>query len=223
MSIFNDEWILDHYSEYDSIKTLYNAYHEIFLDGAFRGFEKHVRYKLGLKSQLTYTPEQEQWIRDNYSKYGMKKAYLYFNKEFGTCRTVNSIRTKAYSMGINVSEEEDKAHRNAVRFESIGSIKTTDKGYTLIKTGRGSSKWENYHKYLWEQAHGPVPEGYVVIFLDGNKQNFDLNNLMAIPGRYNTILNRNKLRSEDPRITETAVKWCELYSLVKDSELDNML
>ena len=27
------------------------------------------------------------------------------------------------------------------------------------------------HRHVWEQAHGAVPEGYVVAFRDGNRQN----------------------------------------------------
>lgn len=216
MNYFDDEWILENYPNYKHLRDLFDAYHETHENGTYRGFEKHVRVQLGLKSQFTYTDEQTQWIIDNYSHYGMKKAHLYFNETFGTVRTMHSIRSKAYSLGINVSEEENNEHRNAVRFDPIGTIKVNDKGYTLIKTGKGTSKWENYHKYLWEQANGPVPEGYIVIFLDGNKQNFELSNLEAIPAKYNSMLNRNHLRSSDKRITETAIKWCELYSLVKN-------
>lgn len=37
------------------------------------------------------------------------------------------------------------------------------------------------HRYLWEQANNPVPEGYVLKCLDGNKTNCDPSNWEAIP------------------------------------------
>ena len=38
----------------------------------------------------------------------------------------------------------------------------------------------NSHTYIWEQAHGPVPDGYVIHHRDGNKRNNRLANLEAI-------------------------------------------
>ena len=35
------------------------------------------------------------------------------------------------------------------------------------------------YRHVWEQANGEVPEGYVVAFRDGNRQNCDLSNLRA--------------------------------------------
>ena len=37
------------------------------------------------------------------------------------------------------------------------------------------------HRYLWEQANGPVPEGYILKCLDGDKQNTDPPNWEAVP------------------------------------------
>lgn len=37
------------------------------------------------------------------------------------------------------------------------------------------------HRWLWEQANGPVPDGHRLKCLDGNKQNTDPSNWEAIP------------------------------------------
>lgn len=37
------------------------------------------------------------------------------------------------------------------------------------------------HKWLWEQANGPLPEGHCLKALDGNRQNCDPSNWEAIP------------------------------------------
>lgn len=37
------------------------------------------------------------------------------------------------------------------------------------------------HRYLWEQANGPLPDGYCLKCLDGDKANTDLSNWEAIP------------------------------------------
>jgi hypothetical protein len=37
------------------------------------------------------------------------------------------------------------------------------------------------HRELWAKAHGPIPKGYVVHFLNGNTQDYSLYNLAAVP------------------------------------------
>jgi len=37
------------------------------------------------------------------------------------------------------------------------------------------------HKYLWEQANGPLPAGHALKCLDGNRRNTDPSNWLAVP------------------------------------------
>lgn len=40
--------------------------------------------------------------------------------------------------------------------------------------------WELKHRHLWKTHRGPIPRGHVVIFKDGDFQNFDLDNLACV-------------------------------------------
>lgn len=40
--------------------------------------------------------------------------------------------------------------------------------------------WVPYPRYLWEQEHGPIPPGHIIVFVDGNPMNCELSNLQAI-------------------------------------------
>ncbi len=44
----------------------------------------------------------------------------------------------------------------------------------------GLAEWKHLHRKLWEDAHGPVPEGHVVAFKDGNQMHCVLENLECI-------------------------------------------
>jgi len=46
------------------------------------------------------------------------------------------------------------------------------------------------HRYLWEQANGPIPEGMVLKCLDGDKQNLVLENWKLIPRAMLPSLNK---------------------------------
>jgi len=51
-------------------------------------------------------------------------------------------------------------------------------GYWYIRLSKGV--WKEMHRHVWEQQHGPIPEGHNVIFLDGNKKNYELDNLALV-------------------------------------------
>ncbi len=60
-----------------------------------------------------------------------------------------------------------------VNHKPIGSLRVATRGYLQIKlsdTGYPPRDWVQYHRYVWEQAHGPVPAGCVIAFRDGRKR-----------------------------------------------------
>ena len=52
-------------------------------------------------------------------------------------------------------------------------------GYVFIKVEMGR-KMVLKHRWVWEQAHGKIPKGHIIIFRDGNKQNCELENLQMV-------------------------------------------
>ena len=59
----------------------------------------------------------------------------------------------------------------------IGTERVRSDGYVYLRIASGCVP---KHRYVWEQANGAVPEGYVVAFRDGNRQNCDLTNLYLL-------------------------------------------
>ena len=76
-------------------------------------------------------------------------------------------------------------------------------GYIRIKNAAG--KWINKHKYLYEQAYGKVPDGHAVIFLDGDKYNFSLDNLAVITKNEQLRLSESGLWFKDPALTQIGI------------------
>lgn len=69
----------------------------------------------------------------------------------------------------------------------LGSERIDSKdGYVYIKVAERnpytgfSTRYKLKHVHRWEQTHGKVPPGKVVIFQDGNKFNFDPDNLVLV-------------------------------------------
>lgn len=88
----------------------------------------------------------------------------------------------------------------------VGEIIERSDGYLWIKTQdwHQNDNWQQYHRWLWEQVHGPIPEGFRVYFLDGDRRNCKIENL--------------ELVSE--AVAATAVK---VYGLTKDAEINKAI
>lgn len=79
-----------------------------------------------------------------------------------------------------------------------------DKGLVMIKVAE-PNKYINKNKYVWEQHNGPVPKGYVVITLDGDKTNCDISNLAIITRGQLTTLTKKGLRFDNAELTKTGI------------------
>ena len=93
----------------------------------------------------------------------------------------------------------------------IGYERITKDGYIEVKVAMRPGDTENGHNFvlkhriIYEKANGPIPKGIKVIFKDGNKRNFELENLSLVTEAENLQLTRLGLRSEIREFTETGI------------------
>lgn len=118
-----------------------------------------------------------------------------------------------------------KNHR-PVQYLPIGTEKKLSDGYTWVKVddqinAKKNVNWKQKQRLIWEQEHGPVPEGMFVTFLDGNRENFDLSNLALITRAEHARLNQSGLRSEDPEITAAALQVAKLTTKIGQLQRDS--
>lgn len=94
--------------------------------------------------------------------------------------------------------------------QEVGTEIIDANGYIKVKISDRRDRpsrfnWAFKHVLIWEEAYGPIPEGHMLTFLDGNKQNVNLENLALISLAENAILNKGKLRSNDPEFTKVGI------------------
>ena len=100
----------------------------------------------------------------------------------------------------------------------VGTVTTTTDGYVIRKISDEGTQWERWeyvHRRTWEDANGPVPDGMMIIFRDGNRQNCDLSNLMLISKSDNASLNKLGLRSTDPDLLDVGINLVHLKRAAK--------
>lgn len=83
--------------------------------------------------------------------------------------------------------------------------KPDDLGYLHVKVcdGKGNKNWIPKQRVIYEQHHGPIPDGYKVIFADGNRFNFDIENLVLVSSSEEFIMNQRHLRYDNQDLTKT--------------------
>lgn len=95
----------------------------------------------------------------------------------------------------------------------VGSERLNVYGYYEVKIAE-PNKWALKHKVIWEKLNGPIPKGYAVIFGDGEKSNFESNNLILVSRQQLLTLNRNNLIQNDADLTRTAVIIADIYQKI---------
>jgi hypothetical protein len=96
-------------------------------------------------------------------------------------RDANSISHKSYKLKLKKSPEI-LSLRTAGRIPAkpIGSERVDRDGYLMRKINNDyplNARYKYVHIIEWEQYHGPVPQGFVVIFKNGDRKNTDIGNL----------------------------------------------
>ena len=92
----------------------------------------------------------------------------------------------------------------------IGTEQELPDGYIWVKINdipkaNKDVNWRQKHRLLWEQNFGKIPEGHLVIFKDGDRRNFDLDNLACVSKQVNMWLSRRHLRYNDADLTEAVI------------------
>ena len=88
-------------------------------------------------------------------------------------------------------------------------------GYTYIKLVN-KKRWKLKHRWIWEQEYGEIPIDHVIIFADGNKENFDIKNLLLVSRKELAVLDNSKITVKFEINTEYLMTENELEEFERD-------
>ena len=92
----------------------------------------------------------------------------------------------------------------------IGSEHLETDGFIRVKIA-DPDIWEQKHRLIWQQANRPIEKDEIVVFLDGNRKNFDLSNLRCISRRIHSVINHLHLHYCDNETFNAVCLTAELY------------
>lgn len=175
------------------------AFGTSFTAAKMKGYKAYhkIRSDITPKPPSVFTPPIREYIFSHYEGISYVEMADIVNKQFGTMIPKEKFRwfyqNNKLKCGMNVSWNK----------AAPGDVSKKKDDYQYIKMADGT--WKLYHHYLWEQAHGPIPPGHMVTFLDGNIKNTDLSNLALISRTEQMHLVKDNLRFENPELTKTGI------------------
>lgn len=179
-----------------------------------------------------------QWLLDNYKYYTNQLLTAKLNEMFNVRATVNAIEHKLSRLGIKrtadeiksnygkygkrarASESQFKKGQPSVRRKPIGYERHTKEGYVRVKVA-DPNVFEAKHRYIWRQHYGEIPEGHVIIFVNGDKNDYRIENLACVSRSDNCYINKLGIANKEHMDDIGNVKIAMAKLVKKRSELKN--
>ncbi|CDL83898.1 HNH endonuclease signature motif containing protein [Xenorhabdus szentirmaii] len=162
-------------------------------------------------ARFVYTPAMENWMRQHYLL-RLGKLTPAFNQQFNVTRSPDAInalrkrlklktgRSGCFTQGHSPANKGKKGltgansgsfrkHHRPHNYQPIGSESCTKDGYIKIKVA-DPNQWVLKHRLVWEQHHGHIPKSSVIKFIDDDKQNCVIENLLLVSKPEHGVINR---------------------------------
>jgi hypothetical protein len=189
----------------------------------YRGLSNELKSSGKPGRQVQYTCEQLQFLRENVEGLHYSELAGMYNRRFGTNLTRSNIadtcKYHGMSNGLNGGFQPGHTHTNGRRYAHAmpdGSETITKEGYTLVKK---DGVWFGKNIVVYEEAHGAgsIPDNHRVIFADGNKQNFNPNNLHCVPVAQANMFALRRLKNESsPELAVMGIALAGLYAKINE-------
>jgi hypothetical protein len=187
-----------------------------------------------------WSEEEKEFLRQHYTNHSQRQLLDMFNERFNVAIGISQLtgalrrydiksgRTGQFNKnqrawnkgmkGINLSGENGmktqfKVGHKPHNYKPVGTERVNGDDYVDIKIA-DPNKWKAKHILVWEKEHGPVPKGHAVIFGDGNRRNFSLDNLILVTRKQLVRLNQNHLIKDNTELTKMGLIIADIHSKI---------
>ena len=183
------------------------------------------------------------FLKKGYKEKTVKELTAAFNKTFNLNKTTVQIkgllrRQKIVSGRTGCWKKENKPWNTGTKglckankaslkkgniphnIKPLGSESCTKDGYVIIKVAErnpytgAKSRYKYKQIHIWEQTHGPVPAGMKVRFKDGDKTNFEIENLILVSKSESLALNKNDYKTTPPELKPSVLGLSKLQAKI---------
>jgi hypothetical protein len=195
-----------------------------------------------------WTKEQADFITEAYSRMPLDRVLVELNQRFSSSFTFTQLRAFTRNHGVlsgrtgrfhkgqprtpgsgakgpNRTSFKKGCMSGAAQhnYVPIGSFRVSKDGYLERKVTDDPSlaparRWVGVHRLNWEAAHGPIPDGHCVCFIDGDPLNAELDNLVLLSRRELVWLNKTRLGAVPAELRPAAIATAKVVVRAKELE-----
>lgn len=175
------------------------------------------------------------WLTEYYPKLSRRNLTEQFNHHFELTLPMTSIIACVQNHGIKSGRDgrflknhiphndgvkgvrlsqatEFKKGNRPKNYLPVGSERVNGEGYHDIKIA-DPNKWKTKHVLLWEELNGKVPKGHCIIFVDGDKNHIDIDNLTKVSRSELAVLNKRRFSAEHNELKPALITLTKLECL----------
>ena len=98
---------------------------------------------------------------------------------------------------------------------SVGTEIIDSDGYRKVKIAE-PNVWKFKHRLVWEQYRGEIPAGKMITFINGDRKDCSIDNLIMIDQQINSILNKINAKARSPEIVAVVSDIVQIKNKLKE-------
>lgn len=156
-----------------------------------------------------YNLDLQNWLKQNAMFFTIKELLPKVNKLFKENFEENDLRKLLIRNRIDYKKEQPRKSCNNVYSLPIGSEYVKPDGMTLVKINKRD--WVYKQRKIYEDYYKvKLKDDEFVVFLDQNRNNFNINNLKKISRQASAIMANEDLFSKNEKVTELGIDVANL-------------
>ena len=224
---WNNPWIIANYGKFKTTKDLHKAY--IKANGGemeYDTFKWHVRVNLGLsKDKFKMSQEQEEFIKQHFDTMSVESLRKLFNKTFGLKFKTTAFHYHCKRLGLNKWTPHYYTNEQETFLKEYAPItRRKELTRTFNDLFNSSIKEDALVMHCWKRGYGALDDGrfaqerIMTIYIDGNPDNLDENNIRQVDFNTYSWIKNNGWHHSGAELLDTAIMWCKLMRSLHNKE-----
>ncbi len=141
---------------------------------------------------IKWTKEEIDFLFEFAPGHSRKETYSEYVRRFGEKRGFNAVvdKMKYYHIKTGNDGKFKKGSFSPTTVE-VGTERVGDHGFVEVKVAH-PRKWRKKHRVIYENYHNiKLNHREFIVFLDNDKRNFDIENLILVTSRELFFINKN--------------------------------
>ena len=167
-------------------------------------------------SRHLWSKEEREYLKEICNGHTYKEIIELFKIKFNVTLNRSQVKHKLTDLKLFTNTRNfKKGHK--INEKPIGSeVFRLGRGYNCWFIKVDEKNWVKKHHYIYEKTYGKIPKGHTLIFADGNKDNFEIDNLICLSMKEFLFMSGRNMFYNNKEYTYTSVNLARLMLRISD-------